>query len=178
MMTFEFEQYRLRKPKPEDAMGFFTISQDKEVMEFYGAPRLITTLEDAHRQVEWCLGEFGRNAGRWIITEKERDVYIGDVGFSDFVEPHNRIELGYRLCRAYWGRGIITNFIRQLVEWGFRDLGYNRIEAMVDPRNEGSRIVLLRNGFQCEGTLRDYEFEHGHFVDLEMYSLLRKDYIP
>jgi ribosomal-protein-alanine N-acetyltransferase len=176
-VTFEFEHYRLRKPKPEDAEGFLTISQDEEVMEFYGGSGLITTIEDAHRQVEWCIQQFAENAGRWNITEKEQDVYIGDVGFTDFVKQHNRVELGYRLCRPYWGRGIITNFIRQLLPWGFEELGYNRIEALVDPRNAGSRIVLLRNGFQCEGTLRDYEFEHGRFVDLEMYSLLRKDYI-
>jgi len=63
------------------------------------------------------------------------------------------------------------------LNWGFTELGYNRIEALVDTRNEGSKIVLLRNQFQHEGTLREYECEHGQFVDLEMYAILRKDYL-
>lgn len=176
-MTFEFEHYVLRKPRDDDAQGFFDIAQDPEAMQFYGEVGAgFTTLEEAHQQVVWCQQQFAAHAGKWIITEKGQDTYIGDIGFSDFVERHNRVELGYRLCRAYWGQGIITNFIRVLVHWGFTELGYNRIEALVDTRNAGSKIVLLNNHFQLEGTLREYEFEHGHFVDLEMYALLRSEY--
>jgi ribosomal-protein-alanine N-acetyltransferase len=48
---------------------------------------------------------------------------------------------------------------------------------LVDKRNEGSKVVLLRNNFQFEGVLREYEFEHGKYIDLEMYSILGKDFI-
>jgi ribosomal-protein-alanine N-acetyltransferase len=177
-MKFEFGQYTLRKPRIEDAEGLFKISHDKEAMEFYGPiGAFFATLEDAQKQVEWYKRQFDEHAGRWIITETDKDIYIGDIGFFDFVKIHNRVQLGYRLCREYWGRGIVTNFIRLLVNWGFTELGYNRIEALVDTRNEGSKIVLMRNQFQREGILREYEFEYGHFVDLEMYSILRKDYV-
>jgi ribosomal-protein-alanine N-acetyltransferase len=177
-MHFEFDNYILRQPRSEDAQGFFEISQDKEAMKYYGVSGAsFANVADAQGQVEWCISQFSKNAGRWIITEKNQDQYIGDIGFYDYIDSHKRVELGYRLSRKYWGKGIVTNFIKLLVPWGISDLGYNRIEAMVDARNIGSKIVLKKNKFQFEGTLRDYEFEHGHFVDLEMYSMLKRDFL-
>lgn len=176
-MIFEYENYVLRKPRMGDAEGFLNISQDQEVMRYYGTiGAFFANLEEARQQVEWCQRLFSENAGRWIITEKSQDAYIGDIGFSGFIPEHRRAEIGYRLCRPYWGKGIIKNFLRLLISWGFSELGYNRIEALVDTRNIPSKTVLLRNHFQHEGTLREYECEGGHFVDLEMYSLLSKDY--
>jgi ribosomal-protein-alanine N-acetyltransferase len=177
-MAFEFGLFALRKPQPEDASGLIEICSDPEAMRYYGVPgAFIRTIEDARSQIDWCIDLFEKNAGRWTIVEQAKDKYIGDIGFHGFVEPHNRVEIGYRLFRSYWGRGIITHFIGQLLQYGFGQLGYNRVEAMVDPRNIGSKRVLLKNQFLLEGTLRDYEFEHGHFVDLEMYSVLKRDFL-
>ena len=47
----------------------------------------------------------------------------------------------------------------------------------MDVRNEASKRVLIKNGFVLEGTLRQYEYEHGGYVDLAMFSILRDDYI-
>jgi ribosomal-protein-alanine N-acetyltransferase len=177
-MTFEYAGFGLRKPTPRDVEGFIKICSDAEVMKYYGtgSGASIRTMEDAEKEIEWCNRQFMENAGRWVIAERSKDRYIGDIGFHNFIKPHNRVEIGYKLGREFWGKGIITNFIRLLIDYGFTEHEYNRIEALVDTRNEGSKKVLLHNGFRQEGTMREYEYEHGHFVDLEMYSLLRKDY--
>lgn len=175
-VTFEYNEYSLRKPRIKDADGFIHISKDPEVMKYYGeGDGICRTIGEAEKQVRWCLEQFERNAGRWIIVEKGKDEYIGDVGFYDFHEKHKRAEIGFRLMKKYWGRGIMTAFIGRLAAWGFEELKYNRIQALVDERNRGSAVVLQRNNFQREGTLREYEFEHGHFVNLDMFSLLRKE---
>lgn len=177
-MNFEFDKYKLRKPKVSDVQDFINITNDKEVMKYYGSRgSFIKTINEAKKEIDWGIKQFSKNAGKWIITEKNKDQYIGDIGFFDFIENHKRVELGYKLYKEYWGKGIITNFVKILVNWGFAELGYNRIQALVDSRNEGSKIVLIRNQFKLEGTLREYEFEHGLFVDLEMYSLLKKNYL-
>jgi len=59
----------------------------------------------------------------------------------------------------------------------FENWGYNRVEAMADVRNTSCIKLLEKNRFVKEGTLRDYEFEHGHFVDLEIHSILRREFI-
>lgn len=175
-MRFEFNNYKLRKSKMEDADALLKITHDKEVMRYHGTSgSFLGSVAAAKAELNWFNNQFSNNAGRFVITETARDEYIGDIGFFNFIETHNRVELGYKLKRAYWGQGIITGFIGILLKWGFSELSYNRVEALVDPRNEGSKIVLTRNHFSYEGTLRDYEFEHGHFVDVEMYSILKKD---
>ena len=50
------------------------------------------------------------------------------------------------------------------------------MQALIDPRNEASKRVAVKHGFQYEGTFRDYEYEHGGFIDLDMYSLLKREY--
>lgn len=60
----------------------------------------------------------------------------------------------------------------------FEDVNVNRIQAEVMPLNEISKKVLLKNGFIKEGTLRQASFWSGKgIVDLEIYSILKKDYV-
>jgi [ribosomal protein S5]-alanine N-acetyltransferase len=173
---FKYKEYILRKPIKKDTTGFYKISHDKKVNKYYGTMGTnFKDINEAEKQVKWCIDQFNNNAGRWIIITESDNNYIGDIGFHDYVNNHNRVEFGYRLFSEYWNKGIITNFTKQLVEWGFNDLKYNRIEA-VDVRNEASKKVLLKNNFILEGTLRQYEFENNGYVDLEMYSLLKDDF--
>lgn len=176
-MEFESQDYILRKPELNDANGFIDICNDSEVMKYYGTSGIVKTLDDAKKQIEWCYEQFSNNAGRWIITQKSKNIYIGDIGFFNFIQIHNKVEIGYKLCKEFWGKGIILNFIKILINYGFTELNYNRIEAMVDIRNIGSKKVLLKNQFQLEGTLRDYEFEYNNYVDLEIYSILKRDHL-
>lgn len=70
----------------------------------------------------------------------------------------------------------MTNCLQAVLQIAFDDWEYNRVEALVDVRNSACRALLERNGFIHEGTMRECEFEHGGFVDLAMYAILKKDY--
>ena len=174
---FAYGDYILREPIDEDAEGFYHISHDEAVNRYYGSAGTdFSDMDEARRQVEWCRAQFQRDAGRFVIAAKATNEYVGDIGFSEYVKAHRRVEIGYRLIRDHWGRGIVTHFIGKLVAWGFDTLPYNRIEALVDVRNDPSKKVLVKNGFALEGVLRQYEYEHGGYVDLAMYSILRNEY--
>lgn len=167
----------LRKPKDSDAHGFIRICSDRDAMRYYGiAGSDIKTPEDAQEQIDWCNSLFGKNAGRWIITEKESDEYVGDIGFFNFDATSSKAEIGFRLVREYWNRGIVSRAVSELLKIGFRVLKYNRIEAFVDSRNEGSRRVLAKNGFVHEGRLRQYEFENNEYIDIDVFSMLKEEY--
>ncbi len=175
-MNLEFDHYRLREARSDDAEELMKITNDKETMKYYGTSgTFYKTKEEALQEIDWFRKLFNQHGGRWVITEKNSDKYIGDIGFFNYQEEHNRVELGYKLSREFWGKGIITKCINLLTQWGFSKRNYNRIEALVDTRNEGSKLVLLKNSFRLEGILREYEIEYGKPVDLEMYSILRKD---
>lgn len=177
-MEFLLGSVKLRKPRLDDVQGFIDICAEKETMKYYGVEgACIRTREEAIAQINWCNSLFENNGGRWIITTLDSDDYIGDIGFYNYQAVHHKVEIGYRIRQSFWGKGIMTLCIGELLKYGFQNLNYNRIEALVDTRNEGSKKVLLNNHFTCEGTFRDYEFEHGHYIDMNIFSILKREFM-
>jgi [ribosomal protein S5]-alanine N-acetyltransferase len=176
-MEFTYDKFYLRKAVDEDAKDLYAICMDEAVMAYYGEAGFdVSSFDDVYKEIAWFNEQFEKNAGRWVISVKGEDAYVGDIGFFNFVKEHNRVEIGYKLQKKYWGSGVISEFLRLLLRHGFNDLRYNRVEAEVDSRNIGSRKVLLKNGFRHEGTFREFERKNGAYIDLEMFAILKKDY--
>ncbi len=174
--VFEFGDFCLREAKDDDAAGLLAITNDVKTMEYYGEEgSYYPDLEAALGEIAWFRGLPAENGMRWVIARKDTDAYAGDIGFFGYDAKARLVELGYKIDRAYWGRGVVSAFIGMIVPWGFRERGYNRIEAYVEPGNPGSAKALLKNGFSLEGTLRECEFVRGNPVDLEVYSILRRE---
>jgi len=165
----------LRKPNKEDAVEILAINKDWSVMEYYGVPTC-TNLDEAKNELQWFESLFSHNSGRWVIADSITNKYIGDIGLFNYDETHNRAEIGYKLCKDYWQKGIMSKCMQAVLRVGFEDYNYNRIEAMVDERNNACIALLKKNGFTKEGLFREYEFEHGHYVNLKMYSILKREF--
>jgi RimJ/RimL family protein N-acetyltransferase len=85
-------------------------------------------------------------------------------------------ELGYVLGSKYWGKGITTCAVKQVVKVVFSEFSHlERLEALVDVENVGSQRVLEKAGFQKEGVLRKYLIRKGKSRDTIMFSLLSTD---
>ncbi len=170
------ERLCLRSPVEEDIPHLLKISQDEDVMRYYGVEPYKSMLE-ARKEVDWMRRIFREGKGiRWIITSQDKPEYIGDIGLDKYIEKHRRAELGFKLKKMYWRQGIITEAFSKVLCYGFEEMRLNRIEALVDPRNEASMKLLEKAGFKEEGVLRDYEFEKEEFIDLVMTSLLKKEW--
>ncbi|MCB2171161.1 GNAT family N-acetyltransferase [archaeon] len=166
----------LRGPMEKDMQPMFDIHTDPDVMRYYGV-KPYDTLDKNKKHLDWLTKLHREEIGlRWIITLKDEDTYIGDVGFYDWEKKHSRAEIGYILGKQYWGKGIMTEAIKAALDYGFNEMNLNRIQALIDPRNNASKRVAEKHGFQHEGTFRDYEYEYGDFIDLNMYSVLKREY--
>jgi ribosomal-protein-alanine N-acetyltransferase len=165
----------LRKPSQRDAIALLEVSQDEAVMKYYGMAPLVNKAE-ALAEINWFKKIFTQAEGiRWIITEKGAGVYIGDIGFHNCAKAHSRSEIGFKLAKEFWNKGVMTEALDQVLEYGFLVMQLNRIEAVVDPKNTACLSLLKKAGFVEEGTLREYEHEATGYVDLVMLSLLKKD---
>lgn len=102
----------------------------------------------------------------------------GVSGFRALDASNRAGELGYWLREDFGGRGIMTSCCRALVRHGFESLGLNRISLSAAVENARSRRVAERLGFRLEGVQRDGEWLYDHFVDVAVYSLLRRDPCP
>ncbi|MGR5881054.1 GNAT family N-acetyltransferase [Bacillus paranthracis] len=174
---FESGNMRLREASLADAERLLQIMSNEDVMKYYGM-NPCTSLEAAKEEIVWFQNLITNNQGfRWVIADKKSNQYIGDIGVFDFEPVHNRVEIGFKLQPAYWNRGIMSECIQKVLEFAFIQKKYNRIEALVDSRNISCQILLQKNGFTLEGTLREYEFENGYYVDLQSYSILKREFV-
>ncbi|MGB5674838.1 MAG: GNAT family N-acetyltransferase [Gemmatimonadota bacterium] len=88
---------------------------------------------------------------------------------------HRRAELGYWIGLPFWGRGYATEAVVAMVEYGFKELGLNRIFAHHLARNPASGRVLEKAGFVHEGFHRAAVLKNGRFEDLHSFAVLRAD---
>jgi ribosomal-protein-alanine N-acetyltransferase len=171
------ENLTLRELHSGDAESLFAILGDKEVTEFYD-DEVFRDVSQASEQIEaWTAGFKARRSVRWGITQRENDEAIGTCGYYGFHRLHRRAGIGYELAQSFWRQGIMTEALGGIIDFGFKRIGLNRIEAVVMPGNEGSVRLLEGLGFSQEGVLREYEnWGDKGCVDLMMFSLLRREY--
>ncbi len=174
--TIKTPRLKLRQPCAADVKPLLKMMQDKDVLRYFGIDPFKSEQESL-AEVAWYNRIFDESQGIWwIISEKDAGDYIGDVGFFKYEKRHARAEVGYKLSPAFWRRGIVTEALTQVVDYGFAEMDLNRIEALVDPRHTASLRVLEKLHFSTEGILREYEIEKGAPVDLAMLSLLKREW--
>lgn len=99
---------------------------------------------------------------------------IGSIGAfrQENIHKHTA-ELGYYIAEDHWGKGIMTEAVKQLCDYVFSHTDMIRIYAEPFAYNIGSQRVLEKAGFQYEGTLRNNAVKNGKILDMKMYSILR-----
>ena len=73
--------------------------------------------------------------------------------------------------------GFATEAVKAMIEFGFRQLNLNRIQAMHFTNNFASGRVLEKAGMLYEGTLRQYVGMNDTFFDCKMYAIIKDDLI-
>lgn len=175
--VLEGKRLRLRRMDRPDAETMFRYWSDPEVVRYMNMPPF-TSEEDTFEMINMLNGlSESEDALRWGIELKEKALLIGSCGFNVWqLSGAYRGEIGYDLGRDYWGQGYMAETLQLLLTFGYETMGLNRIEALVDPRNDNSRRLLQKLGFVEEGLLREYQRSESGFVDLMIYSLLKKEY--
>lgn len=101
---------------------------------------------------------------------------IGSIGVFRQGNIHRQTgELGYYISEEYWGKGIMTEAVKQICKYVFYKSDIIRIYAEPFAYNAASCRVLEKAGFQCEGTLRNNAVKNGKAIDMKIYSLLKTE---
>lgn len=101
---------------------------------------------------------------------------VGSIGIFRQENIHRQTaELGYYLAEAYWGKGIMTEAVRQVCASVFENSDIIRIYAEPFAYNTASCRVLEKAGFQYEGTLKNNAVKNGRVLDMKMYALLKEE---
>ena len=101
---------------------------------------------------------------------------VGSVGLV--VTPGDRrAELGYWIGEPFWGRRLGSAAAAAAVQYGFGSLGLRKICASVLPSNDASARICVRLGMRREGRLRQHLERWGEVQDLDVYGLLRDEWL-
>jgi len=142
----ETERTRLRPFEEADAEESFAWFSDPEVMRYI--PRgPDATVEDTRRRIAGYREHHARfGFAKWIVVHRETGRAIGDSGLSHLPDGE-RIELGYRFARPYWGMGFAMEVARGWLKWFDTHLAGTPLFADVHPDHVRSQRVLARLGF-------------------------------
>jgi ribosomal-protein-alanine N-acetyltransferase len=174
--TVTMRQVLLRKLKMDDAANVFKLFSDPESMQFDGGLAM-TRLEDAYQFIQvFSFYHPQAHALRWAVISRKTGAFMGTGGFHKIDSAHKRAELGGELLKEYRQKGIAKEVMYGLIDYGFNHIGFNRITAMVSPDNRPAQLLMERGPFKKEGCLREWENWGGHWVDLNVYGLLRRDW--
>lgn len=80
-------------------------------------------------------------------------------------------ELGYWLGEPFWGKGIITQAILQIIPYAFATFNITRLYARPFSKNIASQKVLEKAGFKKEAVLKNAFFKNGEYLDEIIYSI-------
>lgn len=105
------------------------------------------------RMLAWDDQPYGFLAAYETQTQADAGAFVGWFHLRPTVAPgETMLELGYRLRRAAWGRGLATEGSRALLRYAFEDLGEAAVDACADPRNAASIHVMEKCGMRHAGT--------------------------
>jgi ribosomal-protein-alanine N-acetyltransferase len=111
------------------------------------------------------------------MIDKATQQTIGGGGFHNWYADHKRAELGYALeNESYKRKGLMTEALNFIIDYGFKNMELNRIEAFIGPNNIASLKLISKYNFTREGQLRQHYMKEGKLEDSIVFSLLREDY--
>ncbi len=111
----------------------------------------------------------------YAITLKESGELIGAIGLGSIVENH-QAELGYWIGVPYWNQGYCTEAGKEVIRYGFKIRGLNRIQSNYFSRNPASGRVLEKLGLSHEGTRKQHILKWGKYENEEIMGILRADW--
>jgi len=176
--TIDAPRVRLRWLTEQDVDALYAVFSDRRMMRYWSTPAmtdrseavvLVTKIRDDFRE---------KSAFPWGIERKEDSRLLGTCTLFRIDASNGRAELGYGLGSQYWSKGYMREALTALIAYSFGTLGLRRLEADVDPRNEGSLRILGKLGFQREGLLRERWNVGGEIQDTAYFGLLAHEWKP
>ena len=136
----------LRPLATTDAQALYAIFSDPAVVRYWSAEPW-TDISFADTAIARALEAYRDETElRFAIELAATREVIGTVALHHFFNQNNRCELGYAIASRHWGQGYASEALEAVLGHGFAEVGLNRIEADIDPRNEASGRVLEKIG--------------------------------
>src|SRR4051794_31872278 len=147
-VTVTTDRLVLRRWRPaEDLDAFAALCADAEVMRFIGTGRPLTRAQAAGVLATMDRHWDDHGFGLWAVEEDGAVVGFAGLAVPSFLPAIlPAVEVGWRLARGAWGRGVATEAARASLDWGRRALGLRHVVSVITPGNARSVRVAENLG--------------------------------
>jgi len=126
---------------------------------------------------ERMMATQGKDGYFFVICQLVDGAPIGTIGLFDLDEANGKAGVGISIGeKALWGKGLGTDALNALLDFGFGELRLERIWLEVYDYNERGRRSYEKCGFVLEGTQRRAVYKGGRFHDVQLMAILRDEW--
>lgn len=173
MTTIKAKKFILRSIEKDDAENIAKYANDKVVYRNTLVIPYPYRLKDAEDWIKQNLKRYKeKNPENFVLAIDIDGEFAGAIGIHNIREGH-KAELGYWLGRKFWGRGIMTEAVKEISQLAFKKFGLRRCYAHVFTWNKASARVLEKSGFKFEGTLKKDAKKNGKFLDHHVFARVK-----
>ncbi len=126
---------------------------------------------------------YGDSGFHWTIRDRTGELSgsagapLGSIGTRP-LGPPGRADVGYWLGVPYWRRGVMSEALRAVLDLGFGELRYHKVEAEVFAHNQAGRALVESMGMVLEGVSRQSIRKYGEWIDAAHYGILWEEWEP
>jgi ribosomal-protein-alanine N-acetyltransferase len=167
--TLHTSRLLLRKFEDSDADVILFLRSDKTVTKYIERPESEQdkTLDDALKFIKKIKDGIASNSFiSWGICMPDDPKMIGSICLWNFSGDGKTAELGYDLHPQFQGKGIMSEALKSILNYGFMTLHLNMIEAFTHRDNEGSKHLLEKNGFSFNESRKDEENQSNSIFEI------------
>jgi RimJ/RimL family protein N-acetyltransferase len=160
----------MRRWRDDDADAMATVNRDPEVMRWIADGSVQDRGQTAERIAGWEQHWEEHGYGLFALTVRETGALIGFTGLATptfLPEILPSVEIGWRLGRAHWGRGLATEAALAVRDHAFAELGLARLVSIHQVGNDASAHVMHKLGMSLErGTVEPRSGRRVHVYEL------------
>ncbi|MBI4854445.1 MAG: GNAT family N-acetyltransferase [Acidobacteria bacterium] len=166
MIILETNNLLLRSLASEDLESVVKLNSDPEVVKYITGGEPMPREQTLARFNFYLEHQEKHQFAIWAVINKEDSLFIGLCGLQ-FLENTENVEVGYRLARAFWGKGLATEAAKACINYGFNKLSLPEIVAVIDPENIASHKVIEKVGLKYE------KMAYFYAKDLSYYKITK-----
>ena len=120
----------------------------------------------------WVTSYTNPNYYKWAICLKDNpEQVIGDISIIEVNETDSSCEIGYILGKTYWGRGMMTEALKAVLDFCFTQAGFQKVRARYASLNPASGRVMEKAGMTYLKTIANGVERKDYVADLIYYQI-------
>jgi len=170
----ETQRLVLREVVEDDQGLIYSFNADPNALRFV-AREFYTDVSEAVAKLQSMKACFHDKTGIvWTFALKETGEPIGYGGFFDISDNRQESEIGYGILKKFWGQGYVSEAVKEISDFGFKMMNFERIFGRVDPRNIHSARILEKLDYLNEGVKENDEQARGQSFDMTIWAKVRE----